>query len=782
MKKLKLQFCVLILIICCNPLHAKVILNKGKNLSVSINGYSEEVVFTAFSIFKRDFENVFQAKIVDYREDSEVIIGTLGKSSSIENLLNPLDIQTLKQHKEAFLIQVVGNKLLVLGSDKRGTAYGILELSRIIGVSPWEWWADSTPNKLNQYIFHDSYKRIDYPSVAHRGIFLNDEDFALLPWSSLTHEPESKPGEIGPRTHERIFELLLRLRANTFWPAMHECTVAFYLTPENKKIADKYGIYIGTSHCEPMMRNTNAEWKLAGVGPYDYVNNREQVVTFWEQRVQELAGSDNIYTLGIRGVHDSKMLGANTLEEQRVALNDIIKDQRKLIAKHVNPKVDEVSQVFIPYKEVLDVYKLGLEIPDDVTLVWCDDNYGYIRHFPTGSEQQRRGGNGIYYHVSYWGRPHDYLWLSTTHPALIYSQMKTAYERGVKDIWILNVGDIKPAEFAIEMFLDMAWNMNLIKDSREGINQYIQTWYSREFGPKISSELMQIVNEYYRLAYIRKPEFMGNTRTEEKDPYTKKVKDLPWTEAEIRTRIKQYELLEKRVRKLTQQIPANKQSTWFQLVEYPVTASVAMNHKHLYAQLARYSKASWDQSDAAFDKIVNLTMHYDTISNGKWKRMMNYKPRNLEVFNRVPRETFQTTTAIDKQYITILNGLSYKRFSGEKPKSYGLGYASHAIHLSKGSSVDYTVKVSKKDSIYMDFALAPNHPVDGQNIRFVVSINDNPEQIFDIQTFGRSEEWKENVLTNRTVRSLRFTNPSNKLNIHIRALDEGIVLDQILIY
>jgi hypothetical protein len=269
------------------------------------------------------------------------------------------------------------------------------------------------------------------------------------------------------------------------------------MTPGNKEVADKYGIYVGTSHCEPMVRNTNAEWKHFGTGEYNYVTNRENVLQFWEERVTELAGSDNIYTLGIRGVHDSKMLGANTLQEQKDAIDLILKDQRDMIARIVNPDVTKVSQVFIPYKEVLDVYRMGLQVPDDVTLMWTDDNYGYIRHFPDSIERARKGGNGIYNHVSYWGRPHDYLWLSTNHPALLYYQMKLAYDKGAREMWVLNVGDIKPAEYLIELHMDMAWNINAIEGNKAGLDKHLKQWLAREFGHEHADALLQVMNEYY---------------------------------------------------------------------------------------------------------------------------------------------------------------------------------------------------------------------------------------------------------------------------------------------
>lgn len=285
------------------------------------------------------------------------------------------------------------------------------------------------------------------PSVRYRGIFINDEDWGLMPWSSKTFEPSDIPGHIGPRTNAKIFELMLRLRANTYWPAMHECSVAFFMTDGNREVAERYGIYIGGSHCEPMACNAAGEWSRRGTGDYDYVNNSDNVYRCWEDRVKDVANQGILYTVGMRGVHDGTMNGAKTIEEQKDVLERVFHDQRKLLSEYVNRDITEVPQVFIPYKEVLDVYNAGLRVPEDVTLMWCDDNYGYIRHSPTEEKRKRKGGNGVYYHVSYWGRPHDYLWLGTFSPYLLYQQMKQAYDKGIKDIWILNVGDIKPAEY-----------------------------------------------------------------------------------------------------------------------------------------------------------------------------------------------------------------------------------------------------------------------------------------------------------------------------------------------
>lgn len=583
-----------------------------KSQHIVYDGSVEKVVESALEMYSKDYNSVFDGNVVFTESEGEVYVGTLGEHSIAEELLTQAEIDHLKDKKEGFIVTVRDGKLIVLGNDARGTAYGILELSRLIGVSPWEWWADSTPEKKEEVSLKTDFFTMQYPSVAYRGIFINDEDWGLMPWSSMNYEKTDIKGQIGPKTHARIFELLLRLRANTFWPAMHDCSVAFYLTPGNREMADKYAITIGTSHCEPMLRNTNAEWRIAGKGDYDYVNNRDEVIKFWKDRVQEVANSNGIFTLGIRGVHDGKMQGANTIQEQNDAIDKIFVDQRNLIRKYVNPDVESVPQVFIPYKEVLDVYHSGLEVPEDITLMWTDDNYGYIRHFPDSIERVRKGGNGIYYHVSYWGRPHDYLWLSTTNPALVYTQMKLAFEKGAREMWILNVGDIKPAEYQIELFLDMAWNIHSIENNEKGLSKHMFDWMEREFGKAYAKELVEVMNEYYRLAYIRKPEFMGNTRTEERDPIYRVIKDLPWDEAEIRTRLSDYALIEEQVKQISADISENKRSNWFQLIEYPVRGASEMNKKHLYAQLARHGLEEWEKSDKAFQKIIDLTGKYNS--------------------------------------------------------------------------------------------------------------------------------------------------------------------------
>ena len=622
------------------------VLQSGQPVAIACSGSEAPVVRTSLDLLSRDLQTVLSATAHIDTNTGNIIVGTIGQSKLIEQA--GIDISALKNKKQAFMLAVSEDgKLVVAGSDSHGTAYGILEISRLLGVSPWEWWADVTPEKKETFRLSGKFRELQSPSVEYRGIFINDEDWGLMPWSNKTYEPSDVKGEIGPRTNERIFELLLRLRANTYWPAMHECTLPFFLTKGNREAAKKYGIFMGASHCEPMACSAAGEWRIRGKGAYDYVNNSPAVYQFWEDRVKEVAGQEILYTLGMRGVHDGKMQGAKTVEEQKAVLDRVFVDQRGLLEKYVNKDVTQVPQVFIPYKEVLDIYHAGLQVPEDVTLMWCDDNYGYIRHFPTAEERARKGGNGVYYHVSYWGRPHDHLWLSTMSPSLIYQQMKQAYDQGIQKMWILNVGDIKPAEYQIELFMDMAWNLD--KVSSEGVTAHLKHWLERELGTSCAKAILPVMQEHYRLAHIRKPEFMGNTREEEKNPVYRVVKDLPWSEREINERLNAYSQLSETVEKAASKVSADRRSAYFELVKYPVQAATQMNRKLLYAQLARHDKEDWEKSDAAYDSIAALTQHYNSLENGKWNRMMDFKPRKLPVFNRVERNAATAPMTADRK-------------------------------------------------------------------------------------------------------------------------------------
>ena len=754
------------------------ILQSGQTVTIACCNSEKLVVRTSLEMLGRDIRTVLSATTELNDKVGAIVVGTVGQS----NLINEtgIDLSALKNKKQAFLLTVSQDgKLVVAGSDSHGTAYGILEISRLLGVSPWEWWADVTPEKRETFRLSSKFRELQSPSVEYRGIFINDEDWGLMPWGNQTYEPSDVKGEIGPRTNERIFELLLRLRANTYWPAMHECTLPFFLTKGNREMAKKYGIFVGASHCEPMACNAAGEWSRRGKGVYDYVNNSPAVYKFWEDRVKEVAGQEILYTLGMRGVHDGKMQGAKTVEEQKAVLDRVPADQRGLLEKYVNKEVTQVPQVFIPYKEVLDIYHAGLQVPEDVTLMWCDDNYGYIRHFPTAVERARKGGNGVYYHVSYWGRPHDYLWLGTMSPSLIYQQMKLAYDQGIQKMWILNVGDIKPAEYQIELFMDMAWNLD--KVSSEGVTVHLKHWLERELGTSCAKAVLPVMQEHYRLAHIRKPEFMGNTREEENNPIYRVVKDLPWSEREINERLNAYDELSETVEKAASKVPVDRQSAYFELVKYPVQAAAQMNRKLLYAQLARHDKVDWEKSDAAYDSIAALTQHYNSLENGKWNRMMDFKPRKLPVFNRVERKAAAAPMIADRKAACQWNGADAKK--GNAVVCEGLGYEGKAAEIRKGDALTFYFGNLKTDLLEVDIRLLPNHPVQGDKLRISVSLDGAEPEVIAYETEGRSEEWKENVLRNQAIRKIVLPVSGKKSHqLVIKALDEGVILDQIMLY
>lgn len=753
-------------------------LNDGQAVNITLSENEAPIVKTALEILGKDLKAVLNGSCHLNQSNGQIIIGTVGKNKHIGKL--GVDLSGLSDKKEAFLITTLpDNRLLIAGSDSHGTAYGIMELSRLLGVSPWEWWADVRPARKQSFELEVGYKNVQHPSVEYRGIFINDEDWGLMPWSSKNYEPSARKGQIGPKTNARIFELLLRLRANTYWPAMHECTVPFFLTEGNREMAKRFGIYIGSSHCEPMACNAAGEWKIRGKGSYDYVNNSRAVYRFWKERVKEVADQDIIYTVGMRGIHDGQMLGAKTTEEQKATLEQVFKDQRRLLKRYVNKDITKVPQVFIPYKEIQAVYNAGLNVPEDVTLMWCDDNYGYIRHFPDDKERKRPGGNGVYYHVSYWGSPHDYLWLGTFNPSLLYQQMKLAYDKDIRKIWILNVGDIKPAEYQIELFMDMAWNIEQVE--RQGISGHLEHFLKREFGEETGHALCPVMQEYYRLAHIRKPEFMGNTRVYEKNRET--IIDLPWSREYIQARLNDYTAISDKVENLAAKIPETRQDAYFQLIKYPVQASAEMNKKLLYAQYARHGKTGWEKSDAAYDSIVALTARYNKgiTHSGKWNYIMNHQPRNLPVFKPVKHSSANDRFPEERLSLYEFNGTD---FSAGKAVPYeGLGYDGKAVMMEEGEKLEFSFCDFQLDSVEIELRMLPTHPVDGHHLRVAVTFDGQDFGTLDFETAYHSEEWKQNVLTNQAKRRIRV--PLQRGDTHklvLKAIDEGLVLDQIFIY
>ena len=754
-----------------------------------------------YAISNADFKNasVVQSALAMWKDDMQQVTGWVPKQVSETKAKIRIIVSDTISKKEAFRIFIHKNQLYVVGSDARGTAYGILELSRMAGVSPWVWWADVGAQRIASLRFPSDFQTFQSPAVEFRGIFLNDEDWGLMPWSSKTFEPGAKTkfpvenrfqGQVGPKTYEKIFQLLLRLRANAIWPAMHEVTMPFYFVEGNRQMAEKYGIIVSTSHCEPMMRNSATEWDLTGKGDYNFLTNREEVIAYWTERLKELGNSENIFTIGMRGKHDGKMQGVKTTEEYRDALAEVIAVQTELLKKQIHPDVAKIPQQFVPYKEVLEVYNAGLELPDYVTLVWPDDNHGYIRHFPNEKEQARSGGNGIYYHLSYWGVPHDNLWLGIVQPALMYQQMKLAYEKKVRKIWILNVGDIKPSEYLTELFMDLAWDIH----STSSVSSHLQNWLQREFGEEAGKQLLPAMEEFYLLSHIRKPEFMANSRVYDIDYNT--ISNLPLSEREIVDRLYRFKEIADKVEAIESLIPADRRDAYFQMIQYPVQASAQINNKLLLAQLARHKDFIstwlkdggdlWKESDAAYDSIVSLTNAYNSLAGGKWKYMMDDKPRNLLAFQRVERKTDTFPLPAYRKPLHVFNGMDFSSISGDYTCTAGLGYEGKAIYLSKNSAVEYAlsgVDLNNNDRIEVLVHLVPTHAVEGKSLKFSVSLSGGNAQEFDYETAEFSEEWKENVLRSQAIESAVFLISNNKNNrLNISAIDEGIVIDQIVVY
>ena len=383
-----------------------------------------------------------------------VVAGTLGHSQLIDWLVSKqrINVADIRGKWESYIILTTQHPkyhtpiLAVIGSDRRGTAFGLTSLSEAIGVSPWYWWADVSPMHrsalyVQPCLFHQSE-----PSVQYRGIFINDERFGgWARWAEQTFDKET--GQVGPKTYRMVFELLLRLKANYLWPAMHNGSKAFNATPENAQLADDYAIVMGSSHCEQMLRNNEDEWKNAGIyGDFNYITNRQTMINYWEERVKTNGKYENTYTLGLRGIHDYPMEGANTTEERIALMQRAIDDQRDILRRNIDKPVEQVPQVLCTYEEVLDAYHHGLNVPEDVTLLWSDDKQGYCRNLCNPQEQQRKGGAGIYYHLSYHGDPASWIWLSPLSPAFLSTELTKAYTFGARKIWVFNVGDIKPAE------------------------------------------------------------------------------------------------------------------------------------------------------------------------------------------------------------------------------------------------------------------------------------------------------------------------------------------------
>lgn len=617
-------------------------------------------------------------EIYSCKSDKVIIAGTYEKNEIIRKIAleNGFDPERLLKGRERYCIfsaeiPETGKEILVIiGSDMRGCIYGIYKISSLIGVSPFYWWADVIPVKQRELKIENLPIITESPSVEYRGIFINDErNFQL--WSKkFEDKAKNITGSPNLFVYEKVFELLLRLNGNTIWPAMHPYSTAFNKVtdkdgiPINAKAADDYGIIVGTSHCENMLRNNVGEWedwaeqykknhKGTGKVKYDYSVSPEAVNRYWKERIDTNKGFENIFTLGMRGIHDGSMslskIRKPTLEDKIRITNEIIKTQRNML-EEVYGKDNLPPQIFVPYKEAADLYNgdpkngvNGIDLPDDVTLMWSDDNHGYIRQFPNEQEKNRKGGNGVYYHVSYWGYPCSYLWINSTPLGMIHREFTTAYKNGIRKIFIINVGDIKPAEISLAFQMHLLFNMDYKADCAES--------FLKEFGKstfaldhELSEEFAFIVQEYYRLAITLRPEFAG--KFSKRDFDGKSIYSVVHNFDEASQMIERFDRLTERSEKLKSSISDSLKDAYYELIHYMIISASSQLKHHLYWQkyelsLLQGRKGSCEiyrsMSEKAYDDMMEYVRYFnEELQKGKWNEIMNPYPKEYKAAFNVP--------------------------------------------------------------------------------------------------------------------------------------------------
>jgi hypothetical protein len=648
---------------------------------------------------------------------------------------------------------------------------------------------------------------------------------------------------IGPHTYEKMFELLLRLRANTLWPAMHPGSLAFNANPQNAILADQWGIVMGSSHSEALLRNNVGEWNERRNGPWNYQVNADAINKYWDQRLEVNGRFENVYTVGMRGVHDSGLEATGSPEVKAKLVEDVIAEQRRLLSNRVNPDPTKIPQVVWLYKESLDLYRVGMKIPDDVTLGWTDDNYGYIRELPNQREQQRSGGSALYYHVSYFGDPHDYLWLASTPPALMREELTKAWEHGVQRMWILNVGDLKPAEIDIDYFLRMAWNEP--ETTRLSQHDFLMQWSKEQFPEEDAGSIAQLMDQYYQLNVVRKPEFMGFNRNRDSIQRTA-FNPLAWGDQNTQ-RLDAWKKLSSEATALGQKLPANYQGAFFELAGYPVEAAAAQNAKFLwtdrsYLDAARQRKGSVqddaNNAQAAYNQIQDLTAKYNLLDDKKWDGIMSSHPRKLRVFDMpvtadrstglatLPEdwkapvqqdsgpqvrsghgfgEEYQTVS-IDATHFTAMHntaqGVWHSRgelglpggsvFFGDPGRTSEASWVSSGI-VNTSSAVatmpwiDYAFTTATAGDATLTLYLLPAFPVDSDHgLRYAMILDHRAPFVLDASGTEAGKEgitsWASNVLTNAEIQTVNLGNlQPGKHTLRILYGDPGVFLEHMLI-
>lgn len=588
-----------------------------------------------------------QATITSNRK-ATILVGTIGHSAAIDQLVKQKRINgnLLKGKREKFIITVVDNQLIIAGSDRRGSIYGIYELSQQMGVSPWYDWAD-VPVEHHDSIFVNKGIYTDgEPAVRYRGIFLNDEAPCLTSWVKNTYGT----GYGDHRFYQRVFELVLRLRGNMMWPAMWGW--AFYADdPENEKTADEMGVVMSTSHHEPMARNHQEYARnRKGWGPWNYQKNKANLQKFFREGIERMKGTEQIVTIGMRGDGDEAM----SAEADTKLMSQIINDQRKIIADVTGKKASETPQVWALYKEVLDYYDKGMKVPDDVTLLLCDDNWGNVRRVPNAKERKHKGGWGLYYHVDYVGAPRNSKMLNVTPVQNPWEQLTLAYENGIDRLWILNVGDLKPMEYPISQFMDMAWNPR--KYDVNNITRHTRDWCAQQFGESQADEAARILNLICK--------YNGRCTPEMLDKNTYSLENGEWQEV-----VNQYLQLEADALRQYNSLPAAYHDAYRQIILFPIELmsnlhqmyfAQAQNHA-LYKQNNPKANIWADECERLFKRdslICDIYNH--KMSGGKWNGMMTQKHIGYKSWN----DAFEKDTCPELFRVTSKNGVIISENSG----------------------------------------------------------------------------------------------------------------------
>lgn len=591
----------------------------GTAASILVSGEDWQGVVRAAGDLGDDVRKVTgtaaQVVTADTPRRGAIIVGTIGKSPLIDGLVEAgrLNVDGVKGQWESFVIETVDGSLVVAGSDKRGTIYGIYDISEKIGVSPWYWWADVVPRKsASLYVKNGRYVQPS-PKVKYRGIFINDE------WPSFGGWATAKFGGLNAKMHAHLFELLLRLKANFFWPAMW-ATAFNEDDPKNPELADMYGIIMGTSHHEPMMR-AHKEYtrRRDEVGEWNYATNKARLDSFFTAGLRRNKAYDNIITIGMRGDGDVAMSDGGDQENMRV-LADVVKGQREIIKNVYGCDPQEVPQLWAIFTEVQRYYDKGFTVPDDVLLLFCDNNWGYLRRTGPKKELDRKGGMGLYYHIDMNGGPWNDRWVTTTTVPKLREQFNLAYRTGIDDLWIVNVGDLKPKEMPIDFIMRYAWNPDLIKPGCE--QAYLTEWAAQCFGDALAADVADIVARYtkynlWRKAEVQTPGIFSVANHREADRV-----DSLWLS------------LEEKAEAVRRQVPGESLDAYYQLVYYPAVASSgvarlynAVTRNRAFARQGRPQAADWRSvAESLFERDKRLTVYYnDTLAAGKWRNMMQDK-------------------------------------------------------------------------------------------------------------------------------------------------------------